>query len=107
MDTNFKADLDLESFSKHSNLCLDDQIINRSKYVIASGGSADVWMGSFGSQTVAIKAMRGFSSMGTPIAKDKLLKVWLPIVINTFTDLCLATLARILGMVAPFPSKHT
>jgi hypothetical protein len=64
-----------EPFSKHSELCLDGQIHNLSEHLVASGGCADVWTGSLGVQTVAIKVMRYFSSHGDRIKKDKLLKV--------------------------------
>jgi hypothetical protein len=67
--------LSSEPFSKHSKLCLDGQITRRSIYAVASGGHADIWIGSLGSQSVAIKIMRLFNSTGTRIHKAKLLKV--------------------------------
>ncbi|KAF8583030.1 kinase-like protein [Ramaria rubella] len=63
-----------ESFSKNSPLCLDGQIDRLSKYAVASGGFADVWMGWLGSKKVAIKITRAFSGGGMPISRTKIHK---------------------------------
>jgi hypothetical protein len=72
--SNFAPPL-LESFSRTSPLCLDGLVTQRSKYIVASGGYADIWTGNLNDKKVAIKTMRGFSSMGLPIVRAKLLKV--------------------------------
>ena len=62
-------------FDRLSNLCLDGQIQEKSMYVVASGGYADIWTGSLGGRKVAIKVMRAFSSTGTAIERKKITKV--------------------------------
>jgi hypothetical protein len=64
-----------DAFDRHSELCLNGQITKLGEYAVAGGGCADVWRGSFGTRTVAIKVVRQFASTGRRITHSKLLRV--------------------------------